>query len=330
MAPASEQSGSLPPAERLVAGEDAGGMRLDAYLARRLPTWSRVRLQAWIREGRVLVDGGTAAAARRLRGGETIDVQPPALKPATLEPASIPLEVVYNDPDLMVVVKPAGMVVHPGAGTHEPTLVHALLGLGMPLSGIGGEERPGIVHRLDRDTSGLLVVACSDLAHRRLSDAFKERRVRKEYRAACWGAPTPKRGTIDLPIGRDPVNRRTMSPRGRRLREARTLYRVLESYPGFSYLEILLETGRTHQIRAHLRSLGHPVVGDRAYGGAGWRRVRRDDLRETLRTFDRLALHARQLSFDHPLTGEPMEFTAEIPEKFAALLECMRGTEAAP
>jgi 23S rRNA pseudouridine1911/1915/1917 synthase len=313
----------------LLAGQDARGARLDAYLARRLPAWSRSRLQQWIRAGRVRVDGAAAAPGRRLRGGEAIQVQPES-RPARLAPVPMPIEVLFRDDDLVVLVKPAGLVVHPGAGARGPTLAHGLLALGVGLSGLAGEQRPGIVHRLDRGTSGLMVVACHDAAHRALARAFQERRVRKEYRAVCWGRPVPARGVVDLAIGRDPVRRTTMSPRGRRRRAAVTRYEVLEALPGFSLLGLRPETGRTHQIRAHLKSLGHPVVGDRDYGGAGWRQVRDRDLREALRRFDRLALHAWRLAFVHPLRGEPLEFTAGLPAEIEALLACMRAAGAPP
>ena len=315
--------------ESLTAGPEGAGARLDQYLADRLPQFSRSRLQQWIRAGHVRVEGKAVRPNRRVRVGERIDVLPPPATPSRLAPADIPLEIVHRDEHLLVLVKPAGLVVHPGAGTRGPTLVHALLGLGAALSGVGGEERPGIVHRLDRDTSGLMVVACSDAAHRSLATAFQERRVEKGYRALCWGSVIPRSGLIDLPIGRDPVRRRTMSPRGRRLRDARTRYRTLQALAGFTYLELGLETGRTHQIRAHLRSLGHPIVGDREYGGAGWQRVRRPELREAIRGFDRLALHACRLRFAHPITGEPLEFEAPLPAALAALLATMQQAEAA-
>ena len=314
---------SISARETLTTGPEGAGARLDQYLADRLPQFSRSRLQQWIRAGHVRVDGEAARPNRRLRAGEAIEVLPPPSTPSRLAPAAIPLEILHRDDHLLVLVKPAGLVVHPGAGTHRPTLVNALLALGATLSGVGGEERPGIVHRLDRDTSGLMLVACSDAAHRALAAAFEERRVEKEYRAICWGAVSPRSGLIDLPIGRDPVRRRTMSPRGRKLRDARTRYRTLQSLVGFTYLEIGLETGRTHQIRAHLRSLGHPIVGDREYGGAGWQRVRRPDLREAIRRFDRLALHAFRLRLAHPISGERLEFLAPLPAALAALLACM-------
>lgn len=316
--------------ERLTAADDDAGSRLDAWLHRRLPRWSRTRLQQWIRDGHVRVDGSPASPGRRLRGGESIEVAPPAPAPSVLEPVAMPLEVLYRDDALLVLVKPAGLVVHPGAGTHGPTLVHGLLALGVGLSGIGGEQRPGIVHRLDRDTSGVMVVACRDDAHRALSDAFRRREVEKEYRAICWGRPTPAEGRIELPIGRDPRRRTTMSTRGTRLRDARTGYRVLEALPGFSVLALRIETGRTHQIRAHLRALGHPVVGDRAYGGAGWQRLRDGGQRAAVRGFDRLALHAHGLAFRHPDDGRPLCFTAPVPEAMIALVAALRGERSAP
>ena len=310
--------------ERLVADDDAAGSRLDAYLAGRLKSWSRSRLQQWIREGRVQVDGEAVAPGRRLRGGEAIVVHPAEVRPATLEPVAMALEVLPRDEDLLVLVKPAGLVVHPGAGTRAPTLVHGLLALGVGLSGIGGQQRPGIVHRLDRDTSGLMVVACTDAAHRALSRAFQRREVDKEYRAVCWGHPDPPTGLIDLALGRDPARRTTMSPRGRRLRDARTGYRVIERLPGFSLLALRLETGRTHQIRAHLKSLGHPVVGDRSYGGAGWQRLRDAEVREAVRELDGLALHAHRLAFQHPRDDRRMEFTAPLPDRMTTLLQRIR------
>ena len=320
---------STPGRESLTTGPEGAGARLDQYLADRLPQFSRSRLQQWIRAGHVRVGGEAARPNRRLRGGETIEVLPPVSTPSRLTPAAIPLEILHRDEHLLVLVKPAGLVVHPGAGTRGPTLVHALLGLGATLSGVGGEERPGIVHRLDRDTSGLMLVACSDAAHRALATAFHERRIEKDYRAICWGNVTPRSGLIDLPIGRDPVRRRTMSPRGRKLRDARTRYQTLQALAGFTYLELGLETGRTHQIRAHLRSLGHPIVGDREYGGAGWQRVRRPDLREAIRRLDRLALHAWRLRFAHPVSDEPLEFQAPLPAALTTLLACMDQPETA-
>ena len=174
---------------RLQAGPDAAGQRLDSYLALQLPQYSRARLQDWIRQGRVRVDGTGCRPNRRLQGGETLEVEPAPPPRLQLEPATIPLEILYSDDDLLVLVKPAGMVVHPGAGTRSPTLVHALLGLDLSLSRIGGRERPGIVHRLDKDTSGVMVVARNDRVHRDLSEAFRQRRIHKEYRAICWGRP---------------------------------------------------------------------------------------------------------------------------------------------
>ncbi len=310
---------------RLQAAEEAAGARLDAYLARSLPQYSRSRLQEWIRAGRVMVDGKVERSNHRLSGGETLEVRPAVSEPATLEPAHIPLDILHRDDDLLVLNKAAGMVVHPGSGTRATTLVHALLGMGETLSGVGGPERPGIVHRLDKGTSGLMVVARTDRAHRALSDAFRDRTVEKEYRALCWGVPRDEEGNIDLPLGRDPRRRTMMSGRGRKLREARTRYRILSRYTGFALLSLILETGRTHQIRAHLKSLGHPVVGDDDYGGGGWRALREPELRDALADFDRLALHAYRLAFRHPITGERLEFVAPLPERFAHLVQLLES-----
>jgi len=308
---------------RLEVTMDGAGSRLDTYLAQELPQYSRSRLQEWIRAGRVCVNGTAERPNHRLKGGEALEVQPARSEPAVLEPADIPLDILHRDDDLLILNKPAGMVVHPGSGTRATTLVHALLGMGECLSDVGGPERPGIVHRLDKGTSGLMVVARNDRTHRALSDAFRERTIDKEYRALCWGVPRDEEGYIDLPLGRDPRHRTTMSGRGRKLRDARTRYRILKRYTGFALLSLILETGRTHQIRAHLKSLGHPVVGDNDYGGGGWRSLREPELREALENFHRLALHAYRLAFQHPSTGERLEFVSPLPEAFAHLVHLL-------
>lgn len=304
----------------LVVAEDASGSRIDTYLAQCLPDVSRSKIQGWIKAGAVTADGVSIRPNHRLRGGEALEVDPPAPTVSRLEPASIPLEIVYRDDDILVLVKAAGMVVHPGVGTDGTTLVHALLGLGEELSGVGGEERPGIVHRLDKGTSGLMVVARNDRAHRKLSESFQARQVLKEYQALCWGVPREREGTIDLPLGRDRLRRTLMSTRSNRRRDAVTHYKVREAYKGFAHLELVLETGRTHQIRAHLKSMGHPVVGDQEYGGARWQQIVQPDLKAAMRDFDRLALHAYRLAFDHPCTSERIDFTAPLPDSFQNLL----------
>ncbi len=228
----------------------------------------------------------------------------------------------------MVVDKPIRLVVHPGHGQPDGTLINGLLGMGIPLAPAGGARRPGVVHRLDRDTSGVLVVAKTDAAHRRLSRAFAERRVRKRYRTLVWGRPDPADGTIDRGIGRSRNNPTKMAVQGTRgqRRAALTHYKTVESLPGFALLEIDLETGRTHQIRVHLQSIRHPVVGDERYGGRPWRGIQDPLKRAAVKKFEGLALHAFELRFDHPCSGEPCTFASPMPERFKRLLESLRGS----
>jgi 23S rRNA pseudouridine1911/1915/1917 synthase len=234
-------------------------------------------------------------------------------------PEAIALTIVYEDDDLLVVDKPAGMVVHPGAGNETGTLVHALLARPGPLALTGAPKRPGIVHRLDKGTSGLLIVARNDAAHRALVEQFRERSVDKFYEAIVWGRPRVAGGTIETRIGRDPVHRLKMSARSPNGRPAVTHWRVLATVPGFAHLELKIETGRTHQIRVHLQSLGHPVVGDERYGGASWRGVADPARRQAIRRLDHPALHARRLSFDHPRTGRRLSFESPLPDDLVRL-----------
>jgi 23S rRNA pseudouridine1911/1915/1917 synthase len=234
------------------------------------------------------------------------------------------VDVVHEDEHLLVVLKPAGLVVHPGHGRRSGTLVNALLGRGTPLAPAGGTERPGIVHRLDRETSGLLVVAKTDEAHRALAASFARREIRKTYLALVWGHPDPAAGTIDRGIGRSRSDRKKMVVGARRSRSAVTSYRTIERLPGFALLEVDLVTGRTHQIRVHLESLRHPVVGDTRYGGRSARGLRDPALRAAILGFHRLALHAARLAFTHPTTGKPIALEAPLPGEFQALLEVLR------
>jgi 23S rRNA pseudouridine1911/1915/1917 synthase len=257
----------------------------------------------------------------------TIHVEVPAPPPDRPDAEEIPFDIVYQDDDLLVVDKPAGLTVHPGHGCPTGTLVNGLLGRGVRLASIGGPDRPGIVHRLDRDTSGLLVVAKTDSAHHGLSRAFAEREVNKRYRALVWGHPRPPEGVIEQDIGRSRINPTKMavrSTRGRR-RWARTAYSTLESVPGFSLLDVDLTTGRTHQIRVHLESIHHPIVGDERYGGRAWRGVQDPLKRKALREFRHLALHAAKLSFRHPVRGERMRFRSSLPQRIEDLLVVLRG-----
>jgi 23S rRNA pseudouridine1911/1915/1917 synthase len=310
----------VPATEHSLAVDEVGaGTRLDRFLAERLPGLSRARLQALIEAGQVRVDGREAKAAARLRAGQAVSVTVPPPEPARPGPEPIPLAVVHQDQHLLVVDKPAGLVVHPGAGRASGTLVNALLHHVRDLSGVGGVLRPGIVHRLDRGTSGLMVVAKDDETHRALARQFADRRVEKEYLAVVLGVPARAEGVIEAPIGRDPVHRRRMSVRAPRGRSARSSYRVLEAFPGAALLRVRIQTGRTHQIRVHLAALGHPVAGDATYGG------RRARAPEAVAALDRPALHAARLAFDHPATGRRLAFDSPLPPDLQRLVEALRG-----
>ena len=289
-------------------------VRLDQFMARELPGFTRSRVQNLIRQGRVLVDGlPPAKAGQKLKPGQEILVELPPPEKAGVEAEEIPLEVVYEDEDLIVVNKPQGMVVHPSRGHQGGTLVNALLAHCRDLSGINGVLRPGIVHRLDKDTSGLLLAAKKDSAHIDLAEQLKKRLVKREYLALVHGRPHRDRGTIDAPLGRHPRERKkiAVSPGARR---AVTHFKVLEEFTGASLLGLELETGRTHQIRVHLAHIGHPVLGDPVYG----RRKEKFSLPGQ-------ALHAWRLGFTHPGTGEYMTFTAGAPRAFQEALEALRG-----
>jgi 23S rRNA pseudouridine1911/1915/1917 synthase len=306
-------------------GEDG---RLDRFVAERLGL-SRARVQRLVDEGRVAVDGRAARKSDRVAPGARISVEIPAAAPVSIEPEDLPLDVVYEDASVVVVNKAAGMVVHPAPGHRAGTLVNALLHHVRDLSGVGGRLRPGIVHRLDRDTSGLLVVAKDDQAHLALSDALRHRRVRRIYWAACWGHLPESPMTVGAPIGRDPRNRQRMAvvASGRR---ALTRARVRERWRRADLLDVALHTGRTHQIRVHLAHVGHPVVGDPVYG-AGWERgMGGPDLRwarELARRIPRHFLHAAELAFDHPATGEPMRFRVPLPPDLADVAAWARAGE---
>src|SRR5262245_13879522 len=241
------------------------GLRLDVFLANRLQNFTRSQIQVLNRSGAIRVEGRTNKAEYRIRGGETIEVDLQPIEPAPLTPEQIPLQIYFEDQDLAVIEKPAGLVVHPGSGTTKETVVHGLLFHFQKLSDIGGSSRPGIVHRLDKKTSGLLIVAKNNLAHARLSRAFSERSIEKTYLALVHGKLTKDRGVIELTVGRHPTLRTRMSAGQSRGRSAHTEYRVVEQFRGFSLLEVKIKTGRTHQIRVHLSTIGHPVVGDNVY-----------------------------------------------------------------
>lgn len=299
----------------LVFTVPVGGQRLDLCLADQLKDkeLTRSRLQQLIRSGSVLVNGVQQKASHLVQAGDACVVLLPPPAPSALIAAPVAFSCLHEDEDLLVLAKPPGVVVHPACGHQEGTLVHGLLHHCQNLSGINGELRPGIVHRLDKDTSGVMVVAKSDLAHHALVDQFKGREVKKIYQALVQGVPTGKAGRVDLPIGRHPVQRKKMAVREDG-REAVTNWRVVEEFIlGFALLEIRLETGRTHQIRVHMASLGHPVAGDAVYG-------RRNSLFLQLGIV-RQCLHAHTLAFSHPRTGEFLEFTAPLwPDMLQTLL----------
>ncbi len=286
----------------------AAGHRLDRFLAGELSHLSRARVQALIRDGHVQLNRRLAKPAEAVRAEDLVSWEEPAVRPTALVAEAMALPILFEDDDLLVLDKPAGLVTHPAPGHDAGTLVNALLAhCGPSLSGIGGEQRPGIVHRLDKDTSGCLVVAKHDLAHRSLAGQFAERTMHKTYLALVRGVPRPASGTVEQPIGRHPVQRKKMAvvppPRGRL---ARTDYRVRRELPaaGASLVECRLHTGRTHQIRVHLKHLGYPILGDTLYGGPG--------------TSARQLLHAWKLGFSHPRTGEALEFLAPLPPDFLA------------
>ena len=307
----------------LEVAADQVGERLDRYLASLVPGQSRSQIQRLIEQGQVSVAGRTAKANLAVKAGDRITVDVPEPAPSTAVAEDIPLTIVYEDPDLVVVDKPAGMVVHPAAGHDSGTLVNALLHRIKDLSGIGGELRPGIVHRLDKGTSGLMVVAKNDHAHESLSRQFAEREVEKEYGALVWGVVQAGR-RIDLPIGRDPNDRQKMSARSRRARHAVTRITRARHYRGVTLCQVAIQTGRTHQIRVHLSAIGHPIVGDATYGGRKARIAA--DLRPVL-SLERPFLHAHRLVFTHPTDGRRMEFESPLPQDLQAVLDAIEALQ---
>ena len=302
---------------------DSAGVRLDRFLVAVLPDRSRSQIQRLINDGHVRVAGRETKANQPVKTGQQIAVDIPEPVAAAPQPESLPLSVLYQDRYVIIVDKPAGMVVHPAAGHASGTLVNALLHHIKDLSGIGGERRPGIVHRLDRGTSGLIVVAKHDVAHEELARQFRDREIEKEYIALVWGVVQAGR-RIDLAIGRDSSNRKKMSARARRSREAVTRIVRAEHLKAFTLARIAIQTGRTHQIRVHLSAIGHPIVGDPLYGGIH-RRVP-GDLRAVTH-LDRPFLHAARIAFKHSADGRPMEFTSALPEDLQRVLDELRESE---
>jgi len=304
----------------LTVEAEHAGQRLDKYLADLMPALSRSQAQRLIDEGQVVVEGRTAKANLAVKEGDRITVAMPEPQPSTAVAEDIAIPILFEDADLVVVNKPAGMVVHPAVGHASGTLVNALLHHVDDLSGIGGELRPGIVHRLDKGTSGVMVVAKHDAAHEALAQQFHDRHVEKEYIALVWGVVQAGR-RIDLPIGRDPKDRQKMSARSRRARSAVTRITRAQHLRGVTLSEVAIHTGRTHQIRVHLSAIGHPVVGDATYGGVKARVAQ--DLRPVLR-LERPFLHAVRLAFTHPTDGRAMTFDAPLPDDLQSILDQLR------
>ena len=319
MTPAPEEAAR----RRIEVGTEHDGERLDAFLAAAIPERSRSQIQRLIKDGCVTGPANALRASTPVRAGQAFEIDLPAPIEATATPEDLPLTVLYEDSDIVIIDKPAGMVVHPAAGHSSGTLVNALLHHVDDLSGVGGELRPGIVHRLDRGTSGVMIAAKNDAAHRELARQFHDREVEKEYIALVWGIVQQGR-RIDAAIGRDPNDRQKMSTRARRARSAVTRVTKAEHLRGVSLLHVAIATGRTHQIRVHLSAIGHPIVGDPTYGGVH-RRVS-NDVRAVQR-LERPFLHAARIVFAHPTEGRRMEFSAPLPADLQAVLDDIRARQ---
>ena len=314
-----------------VVDEEESGERLDSWLAGRIPELSRSRIQKALGEGEVLIDGMPAGkSSRKLRGGESVELRFSPPKQGEVLAEDIPLDIVYEDDGLLVVNKAAGMVVHPAPGNETGTMVNALLAHCGDLSGIGGFLRPGIVHRLDAETTGLLVVAKSDEVHIALSRQLMDRTVTRIYKALVWGEMPAEEGEIDAPIGRSKSDRKKMAVVREGGRDAVTYYSVVDTFPPLQYIRLKLGTGRTHQIRVHLNHIGHPVLGDPDYGGRKFRKgnlpkEEADRGAKALSLIKRQALHAGELSFFNPILKKEMSFEAPLPDDFRAVLEACTG-----
>lgn len=300
---------------KLQTDSDDRGLRLDVFLARRLENLTRSQIQLLNRAGAIRIEGRQDKAGYRIRGGETIEVDLHALQPIQLTSEHIPLQIYFEDADLAVIEKPAGRVVHPGSTTSGGTIVHALMFHFQNLSDVGGKSRPGIVHRLDKKTSGLMIVAKNNIAHARLSKAFQDRQIQKSYLALVHGTPPRATGTIELSVGRHPTIRTKMAAGNPKGRSAYSEYRLTEHLGGFSLLEVKIKTGRTHQIRVHLSAIGHPVVGDDVYG-----HHRYEQFVKRFGELNRYFLHSAELGFAHPMTGARLEFRSELPPELQNLL----------
>jgi len=301
--------------------EAEAGIRLDLYLVPKLKTQSRASIQHLIQRAKILLNGRLSKSSHKIQTGDLIDVdlEEKDFDDVRLEPWDYRLSVLYEDQWLMAVEKPAHMVVHPGAGRSTHTLVHALLKILPEIKSVGHPLRPGIVHRLDKETSGVLLIAKTQETYHALSTMFKERRIEKYYRAAAYGVFREKQGRIDKPLGRDLKDRKRISVRAKKSRNAVTLYRVLRDYDFGSLLDVQILTGRTHQIRVHLASESHPIIGDSKYGGGNWNRIPDLQLRDSLHKIHFFGLHAFSLDFSHPSTGAPLHIEAPLPSSWNLL-----------
>ncbi|TAH34782.1 MAG: RluA family pseudouridine synthase [Alphaproteobacteria bacterium] len=308
----------------LSAGPADDHARLDKFLSQKLADLSRARIQALIKENQVRGNGKIISdPAHKVKSGQTYTITIPEIRDVPIAAQSIPLDIVYEDKDILVLNKPPGLVVHPAAGNPDHTLVNALLAhCGDSLSGIGGEKRPGIVHRIDKDTSGILVIAKHDIAHQNLSKQFADHSIERTYQAFVWGIPNPGKGSISGNIGRSPQNRKKMAVVKSGGKRAATHYRTVKNFSGIvSLVECNLETGRTHQIRVHMTHIGHPLIGDQTYGRARKIKGLEKDITDYLYHYPRQALHAATLGFHHPVNGKFMQFKADLPKDLEILAE---------
>lgn len=315
----------------MAVGPDGDGLRLDIFCAHHVDALSRSQIQRLNREGHILVDGRPRPDHYALRDGEVVEISvPPPPRATGPAPQPLPLRVAFEDDHILVINKEAGMVAHPAHGNRDGTLVNAVLGRGTPLSNLGGEARPGIVHRLDKDTSGLIVLAKTDEAFGGLTRSIKNREFAKVYHAIVWGNLGRGHLRIDAPIARHPVNRQKMAVPRRGGRGAMTDVFVVDTFESFDYIRVVTLTGRTHQIRVHLSHISHPILGDSVYGGrrkkglSSSTRVR-DGMNRLLKLMTRQALHASRLSFEHPVTGEPLDFRTALPEDMRLSLEVLHS-----